>query len=100
MTNAVSNPGRDRVRLALEEARNSEDGQINPQTTSILETAISQLWRRIQAQPDNYILDRDEFALFNYFRERFRGSTVAQRAVERFWNNFQGDASELDGPPT
>ncbi|KAJ9193575.1 hypothetical protein DTO166G4_602 [Paecilomyces variotii] len=98
MTNAVSNSGRDQVRLALEEARNSEDGHINPQTTAILEAAISRLWRDIQAQPDSYILDRDEFALFNYFRDRFRGSTIAQRAVERFWNNFQGDASELDGP--
>lgn len=88
------------VRQALDRARNSDDGRIDPQTSAILETAIGELWRKIQAQPDSYVLSRDEFALFNYFRERFRGSPIAQRAVERFWNNFQGDASDIDGYAT
>ncbi|KAJ5160630.1 uncharacterized protein N7482_007634 [Penicillium canariense] len=78
------------IRRALEQARNCEDGAVDPQTTAILEAAITELWTRIQADPDNYVLSRDEFALFNYFLERYRGSTVAQRAVARFWNNYQG----------
>lgn len=82
------------MRLALDEARNSEDGRINPQTTAILETAINQLWQRIQAQPTSYVLSRDEFALFNYFQRRFRGNPVARAAVERYWNS----TSEPDGP--
>lgn len=78
------------IRQALERARNCEDGTVDPQTTAILEAAITELWTRIQADPDNYVLNPDEFALFNYFLERYRGSTVAQRAVARFWNNYQG----------
>jgi hypothetical protein len=88
------------VRRALDRARNSDDGRVDPQISTILETAIGELWRKIQAQPDSYVLSRDEFALFNYFRERFRGSPIAQRAVERFWNNFHGDASGIDGYAT
>lgn len=78
----------DAVRRALERARNSEDGQLDTQTTAVLEGAINELWRNIQAQPDTYVLDADEFALFNYFRDRFRDSPIAQRAVARFWDNY------------
>lgn len=85
-----------RVRQALDRARTSEDGHIDSRTSDILEDAIAELWRRVQMQPDSYVLDRDEFALFNYFRERFRGSTVAQRAVERFWNSYRGDDAGVD----
>ena len=81
------------VRQALERARNCEDVTVDAQTAAILEAAITELWGRIQAQPDTYILSRDEFALFNYFLERYRGSTVAQRAVARFWNNYHGSAT-------
>lgn len=78
------------IRQALERARNCEDGSVDPQTIAVLEAAIAELWTRIQADPDSYVLSRDEFALFNYFLERYRGSTVAQRAVARFWNNYHG----------
>lgn len=76
------------VRQALERARNSEDGQLDPQTTGVLEGAIKELWRNIQAHPDTYVLDADEFALFNYFRDRFRDSPIAQQVVARFWDNY------------
>ncbi|KAJ5489587.1 hypothetical protein N7539_004477 [Penicillium diatomitis] len=78
------------VRQALDHARNCEDGAVDQQTTLVLENAITDLWTRIQADPDHYVLTPDEFALFNYFMERYRGSTVAKRAVERFWNNYRG----------
>ncbi|KAJ5808923.1 hypothetical protein N7474_010192 [Penicillium riverlandense] len=86
-----------RIRQALERARNSEDGPVDPQTAAVLESAINELWRRIQAQPDSYVLTRDEFALFNYFLDRFRGQPVAQRAVARFWDNYQRTTPEADG---
>lgn len=94
MTSTSSNTN---VRQALERARNSSDGRIDYETTAILEDAIKELWEKVQAQPNSYILNRDEFALFNYFRDRFRGSPVAQRAVERFWNSVQSDAGHNAG---
>ncbi|EER37689.1 conserved hypothetical protein [Histoplasma capsulatum H143] len=93
MANNASIPDPETIRVALEEARNSEDGSIDPRMTSILETAIGEVWRKVQADPDTYILTRDEFALFNYFLDRFRGP-VAQRAVERYWNNCNRHPSE------
>ncbi|KLJ07709.1 hypothetical protein EMPG_16820 [Blastomyces silverae] len=95
MTNNTSIPDPETIRVALEEARNSEDGRIDPGMTSILELAIGEVWRKVQAEPDTYILTRDEFALFNYFLDRFRGP-VAQRAVERYWNSCNEPRSEND----
>ncbi|CAP92851.1 hypothetical protein E8E15_001716 [Penicillium rubens] len=78
------------IRQALEHARECEDGPVNAQSAAVLEAAITELWNRIQAQPESYVLTPDEFALFNYFlATRYRGSTVAQRAVARFWNSYQ-----------
>ncbi|PGH03840.1 hypothetical protein GX51_03828 [Blastomyces parvus] len=95
MTSNASIPDPETIRVALEEARNSEDGRIDARMTSILELAIGEVWRKVQAEPDTYILTRDEFALFNYFLDRFRGP-VAQRAVERYWNNCDEHRSEND----
>ncbi len=85
------------VSRALEIARNSEDAGVDPAVTAILERAISEIWQRLIAHPDSYILSKEEFAVFNYFRNRFHGSDIAQKAVGRFWNNFQGETSEIDG---
>ncbi|DAA73654.1 TPA_exp: Uncharacterized protein A8136_4088 [Trichophyton benhamiae CBS 112371] len=97
MANSPNTTSPEAVRRALESARNTVDGQVDPRANAVLEAAINEVWRRIQSQPDSYILNRDEFALFNYFRDRFRNSPVAQQAVERFWNNFRGNPSDIDG---
>lgn len=94
----VSSKDQAAIRQALERARNCEDGSVDAQTTTLLEAAIAELWHRIQAEPDSYVLSPDEFALFNYFLERYRGSAVAQRAVARFWNNYHGSANPDGGP--
>ncbi|KAJ5762741.1 hypothetical protein N7533_001422 [Penicillium manginii] len=78
------------IKECLEAARNAE-GLVDGHKAEILEAAITQLWTRMQHDPDDYNLTRDEFALFNYFIGRFRGSTIAQRAVARFWSNYSSD---------
>ena len=85
------------VANALEIVQNTEDGQVHPSVSAILERAIGEIWRRIQAQPTTYVMGREEFAVFNYYRSRFRDSRVAQQAVARFWNHFRGDASQVTG---
>lgn len=84
--------GRGGFRQALDRARSSEDGHVDPETRDTLETAIRELWRRIERDPGSYLLTRDEFALFNYFRDRYRGSTLAQNAVARFWDSVQSSS--------
>ncbi|KAI4166660.1 MAG: hypothetical protein LQ343_007861 [Gyalolechia ehrenbergii] len=82
---------------ALEIAKNCEDGSVPPSVTAVLERAISELWQRIQAQPATYVMNKEEFIVFNYYRSRFVSMPTAQQAVARFWNNFQGDSSEING---
>ncbi|KAF2490871.1 hypothetical protein BU16DRAFT_469797 [Lophium mytilinum] len=83
------------VQRALDIARNSEGG-VDPVISSFLEKAILDLWARLHAQPNTYILSKDEFALFNYFRARFQSSDIAQRAVKRFWDHYEGDPNSVD----
>lgn len=85
------------AKRALEIARNGEDRALDPAVSAVLERAIGEIWQRIQTHPNTYVLSKDEFAVFNYFRSRFHSSEVARRAVARFWDNFEGDASEIDG---
>lgn len=82
------------TRQALELVRNSEDAPAS--AFSALERAISELWARIQASPTTYVMSANEFAVFNYYRSRYT-TPVARDAVARFWNNFKGNASDIDG---
>lgn len=82
------------IQRALDIARNSE-GVVDPTVSSCLERSLRDVWARVEANPENYILTKDEFALFNYFRHRFTNSSTAQRAVQRFWDNYQGDPRDL-----
>ncbi|OHE90851.1 hypothetical protein CORC01_13854 [Colletotrichum orchidophilum] len=75
------------VAQALEIARESEDGASDPTVSSILESAISQIWAKVAAQPESYVLNRDEFAVFNYFQHRFMGNKIAMAARKRYWDN-------------
>ncbi|PGH17024.1 hypothetical protein AJ79_01408 [Helicocarpus griseus UAMH5409] len=88
MANSISFPTAETM-SALEQARNTEGDQIDPRIASILENAINEIWRRVQAQPETYILTHDEFSLFNYYRHRYP-NPIAQRAVERYWNSCNG----------
>ena len=78
---------------ALRRVRDSEPGQEPVDAVAIIEQAMAALWQRIRASPDSYVMDQDEFSLFNYYRARYsQGSNndIAQRAVQRFWNNHSG----------
>jgi hypothetical protein len=76
------------IQRALDIVRNSED-YVDPSVHNYLERVLQQVWARIQQAPDTYVLNQDEFALFNYYRARFQGSEVARRAVQRFWDNYR-----------
>lgn len=73
---------------ALDIARNTED-DLDPVISDFLESELAQLWARIQAKPEDYILTKDEFAVFNFFIARFSGSEVAEKAIARYWNNHK-----------
>lgn len=75
---------------AIDIARNTE-GDLDPNVSAYLETALADIWARIQANPTTYVLTRDEFPVFNFFRQRFPGA-VSEQAIDRYWRNTGQDA--------
>lgn len=71
---------------ALDIARNTE-GELDPAVRDYLERALGDIWGRIQQQPDTYVLSRDEFAVFNYYIDRFEGLPETQPAIARYWQH-------------
>lgn len=82
------------IQRALDIARNTE-GDLDPAVADYLEARLAEVWGRIQAQPDDYILTKDEFAIFNYYIRRFEDSLIAERAVARFWRSHQEGPNEV-----
>ncbi|PYI04833.1 hypothetical protein BO78DRAFT_164717 [Aspergillus sclerotiicarbonarius CBS 121057] len=93
MANSASSP---EVRNALDRAR---DNQGDAGTAAILEAAVGKLWERIQNEPE-YVLNREEFALFNYFIYRYGKQPEGRRAVEQFWNHYRPNNSASNGSKT
>jgi hypothetical protein len=71
---------------AIDIARNSE-GELDPTVSAYLELALTDIWGRINLSPDTYIMTKDEFAVFNFYRARFQDNEVAEQAVARYWAN-------------
>ena len=82
-------PGNSFVTQALEIARDSPEGAQDPDVARVLETALSEIWGKIQTQPNSYVMTRDEFAVFNYFQARFEGHELAVSARRRYWDYQQ-----------
>lgn len=78
------------IQSALALVRDDEEGETDDSVLRFLEEQINHVWTKMQTEPHSYILNRDEFALFNYYRSRFGDSAIAQNAVARFWNNYHG----------
>ncbi|KAI1751384.1 hypothetical protein F4782DRAFT_505869 [Xylaria castorea] len=76
------------VMLALEVARDSPEAASHGIIRDRLESALADIWRRVLADELGYVMSRDEFAIFNFFQDRFRNNPVAMRARKRYWDNL------------
>lgn len=76
------------IQRALDIARNTE-GDLDHTVSQYLETQLVEVWDRLESQPETYVLTKDEFAIFNFFIFRYNGSQVAEKAIARFWSNYQ-----------
>lgn len=84
-------PDQRAVSRAIVIAQNAaSDEDPDQQIKEILAYAIRAIWRRIQAQPDTYMLSNLEAKVFNYHQSLFRGNDVARRAIARYWENTHG----------
>ncbi|KAL5322692.1 hypothetical protein ACEPPN_010667 [Leptodophora sp. 'Broadleaf-Isolate-01'] len=77
------------VAQALENIRDSPDGSQNPDSVRILETEVTNIWRKIEAQPTSYVMTGEEFLVFSYFQGRFAGHQHAAAARRRYWDHLE-----------
>ncbi|KAF5663479.1 peptide-N4-(n-acetyl-beta-glucosaminyl)asparagine amidase [Fusarium heterosporum] len=80
---------RKNVAVALEVARESPDGVSDPTLRKLLEATVARTWHKVLVKPD-YIMTREEFAVFNFFQHCFIGNTDAMSARKRYWDNTFG----------
>jgi hypothetical protein len=72
-------------------ARNNEH-EIDLAVATFLEASAHDLWSRIVARPNTYVMSKVEFELLDYFRAEFNHPT-AHGAIRRFWSDYRGDAA-------
>ncbi|KAI0912061.1 hypothetical protein F4824DRAFT_190092 [Ustulina deusta] len=73
---------------ALEIARDSPEAAGHGAIRDLLESALAGIWDRILADESRYVMSRDEFAIFNFFQDRFRNNPIAMAARRRYWDNL------------
>ena len=66
-------------------------GEVNiPEVSATLERALKDVYRRIKAEPEVYVMSKDEYAVLNFYQERFNNDRLFEQAIYRFWKNFNG----------
>ncbi|KAF9777346.1 hypothetical protein IL306_004444 [Fusarium sp. DS 682] len=79
---------------SLEIAHESPKSASYPSIRQILESALEEIWAKVQNQPNSYVMTRDEFAVFNFFQDRFTDDKLAIAARKRYWESLSVGSSE------
>ncbi|KAI0144240.1 hypothetical protein F4776DRAFT_611365 [Hypoxylon sp. NC0597] len=77
----------------LEVARETPDALRDQRVKDVLEQALHEIWRRIAADPEGYIMSRDEFAVFNFFQYLYDDDIrrrLAAKARANYWYATKG----------
>jgi len=88
-TTNVDGVGALNYQRALDIARNTE-GDLDPAVNEYLEQAVSDICGRVRPQPNIYILTKDEFAVCNFYIQRFQsllGVPQTQQVIARYWQH-------------
>ena len=78
----------DDVLQALEIARDNPEAASQGVIRDLLESTLASIWSRILADKSRYVMSRDEFAIFNFYQDRFRNNPIATTARRRYWDNL------------
>ncbi|KAI9756388.1 MAG: hypothetical protein M1815_003649 [Lichina confinis] len=76
------------LQRALEIARSNEYSTLETNVRDHLENALAEIWQRIRADPDGYLLTREEFAVFNFYQLSWEGDDLGRAACHRYWDSF------------
>jgi hypothetical protein len=82
------------IRRYLEMAREETYGAVSQSVMDTLRAKFNDIWRKIVAAPNTYVMDKLEFSVFNYFNGEAPDRALAQRATERHWKNVGVDGSK------
>jgi len=74
------------VSESLKKAKGAEDSH---EVSIFLEGELQSVYRRIEAQPDRYIMSKEEYSVLNYFKDRWGNNHLCQQAVFRFWKEYE-----------
>jgi hypothetical protein len=86
----MAEPDQATIDRAIRIAQTATNDNLDQQTKEILQLALRAIWRRIQAQPDTYVLTNLEARVFNYHQSLFRGNELYRRTLARYWENTHG----------
>ena len=67
------------------------NNDLPPQISRTLEDEFERVWQKIRAKPKEHLMTNQEFAVFNFYRDKVKSSKEAQDAIARFWNYFKVD---------
>ena len=87
---SMAEPDQATIQRAIVIAQTATNDNLDQQTKEILALAVRALWRRIQSQPDTYLLTSLEARVFNYHQSLFRENDLARRTWARYWSNTHG----------
>lgn len=96
-TTVMGGPNRPQMTItkALEIAKANPD--VPAEVATRLEQKNADVWQKVQSKPSTYILDREEYAVLNYYQERYKNNSKYDEAIKRFWKHFNGGASSANG---
>lgn len=70
----------DQVNQSLEAARDNPEGLHEHKVKLVLESALGEIWKKIEANPNEYIMTRTELAVFNFFQYKTLPTAQARMA--------------------
>ncbi|KAI9856645.1 MAG: hypothetical protein M1824_005342 [Vezdaea acicularis] len=76
------------IQNALDIVRSCNGEQVDPAVTALLNQFVAEIWQRIGPEPSSYILTQLEFAVFNFYQDRFREYPAYRAAIGRFWTHY------------
>jgi hypothetical protein len=81
-------PGTLTIEQATQMFKDNPNGANITQAKAVLSQEMARIWREIQRKPNSYVMSKQEFSVFNCFRNEYNNPT-AQQAVQRYWDNVR-----------
>ena len=79
------------IRRYLQLVRDNPSGHVSRSVMDALRREFNEIWRKIQASPDSYLMTELEFAIFTFFVAEVPNERIAQRARRRYWDSRGGN---------